>query len=81
MSAIDAIDERREFVADVAARDAVRRTDYSRDGYRTLFVEFEAGAAGFEEVAERARDLGFEYDRVAPRLYRFEVVERGGDAE
>lgn len=75
MAASSAIDQRRAFLDDLDDRVGVSRTDFTRDGFRTIFVEFEAGEPGFLDVADDARDLGFEYERVGPRLYRFEVRE------
>jgi len=75
MATSSAVDQRRAFLDDVGDRVGVSRTDFTRDGFRTIFVEFEAGEPGFLDVADDARDLGFDYERVGPRLYRFELRE------
>jgi hypothetical protein len=74
-SSASTVDDRRAFLDDVDDHVGVRETDFTRDGFQTIFVQFEAGEAGFEDIVADARDLGYEYERVGPRLYRFEVRE------
>lgn len=64
------IDARRAFLRELQDHDEVVNTDFSRDEYQVLYIEF-AGDAGFHKsLQERARDLGYSIDPCNGGVYR-----------
>lgn len=61
----DAVDARREFVRRLRAHPAVRRVDFSRDGFRTVVVVLDPEAELRDRWVRTATRLGYDVERVA----------------
>ena len=60
----DGIDARRELVARLRTHDDVREVNFSRDGFRTVVVELEPGAAFRDAWCRTATRLGYTVERL-----------------
>jgi len=63
------LEDRREFLRDLDDRDDVVQTDFTRDGYRTIYAQFEVGL--HKLVQSRADRLGYDIEHLNAGIYRF----------
>lgn len=69
---VESFTERRDFLRELENHDRVERTDYSRDGYRTIFAEFGGGGVpGY--LQKRAEAIGYAIDALPGGIYEFTV--------
>lgn len=67
------VEERREFHEELRERDDVVGTDFSRDGFATIFVELDRASTGFhQDLQERAARLGYGIEHLNGAVYRLE---------
>jgi len=64
------IDARRAFLRELQRRDDVVNTDFSRDEYQVLYIEFAADAGFNKSLQGRARDLGYSIEPCNGGVYR-----------
>lgn len=64
------LDDRRAFLRQLRDREDVVNTDFSRDEYQVIYLEF-AGDGGFNKsLQERARALGYTIEHCNGGVYR-----------
>lgn len=69
-AAHESIDERRAFLRTLQNRDDVVTTDFTRDGFQTLYVQFATDTGFHKSLQDRARELGYSIEPCNGGVYR-----------
>ena len=64
------LDERRQFVERLRAHDDVAKLDFTRNGFRTVFVEVEQETGFHAEWQQTATKLGYGIEHQCAGIYR-----------
>lgn len=64
------IDDRRAFLRELQDRDDIVTTDFSRDEYQVLYIEFTGDGGFHKSLQDRARKLGYRIEHCNGSVYR-----------
>ncbi len=67
------VDDRRQFIKRLQDHGDVSRLDFTRDGFRTVFVEVQEGSGFHNEWQQTARRLGYEIEHRCAGIYRLAI--------